>query len=344
MGLNRHPFLSLVTAIFMIFGFTLTARAEAKDFVVVLDAGHGGSDIGAPGPNSREKDINKAVTDKVGSLLKEKRKNVKIVYTRSRDRFVSLRDRCRIANNEGADLFVSIHCDASDANPSAFGSTVFIPQHKRSLDTVTGRSSGVIESEDDNSANPVYLDSSDPAVKFILDESLRAAKLISKELVNTAGRDSRGVQRRDFFVLEFTTMPAVLIELDFICNSEREAFLTSKEGQDRLAKAIVNALDTYIDKHATPPKKSNGKKKSPQPAADETIYKIQFLTSGRKLAETPANMKSLSPVEYYVENNTYKYTYGSTTSMSEAIKILKEVKTLFPDAFIIKFRNGERLK
>lgn len=91
----------------------------AKDFVLVIDAGHGGKDVGAVGDYAMEKDVNLGVALKFGELVKKHCKNVKVVYTRDADFFVSLQDRANIANKAKGDLFVSIHTNSVDKNRQA---------------------------------------------------------------------------------------------------------------------------------------------------------------------------------------------------------------------------------
>ena len=120
MNITRNRFytvvLGLVLAILMVAGLPAGAlAAQTKDFVVVLDAGHGGKDHGAIDNGVKEKDINLAVALRLGELIKKKLKNTKVVYTRDDDTFVSLQGRADIANKAKGDLFISIHTNSVDA-------------------------------------------------------------------------------------------------------------------------------------------------------------------------------------------------------------------------------------
>lgn len=330
-----------------------SAAASKKEFVVVIDAGHGGSDKGASGPTADEKDINLKVADKVAARLEKKMKNVQVVRTRTSDRYVSLADRCRKANNAGADLFVSIHCDSSEGVTTVEGATVYVPQHKNDLSTASQSGSEAKDPEQDaNASGPASRD----AAKMIAASS-RAGSLIMDRLTADAGRTRRGVRKRDFFVLRFTQMPAVLVELDFICNEKQEKYLKSDKGQDALADAIVSGVHNYLKNatpHAVAPSSSKEAPADTAPRAKATaksadsnapvLYKVQFLTSPRLLPEGSAKFRNLSPVDYYKDNGTYKYTVGETRTVGEANKILREVKKLFPDAFVITTRGGVRIK
>jgi N-acetylmuramoyl-L-alanine amidase len=204
-----------------------------------------------------------------------------------------------------------------------------------------------------------------------MQQSLNFADRAQRQLVKTAGRANKNVRQAGFWVLWATSMPAVLVELDFICNPTSEKFLASSDGQDKCATALFNAFSEYKEYYnhqldssigKTPSnKQSSASIQQPEPETvepaveskpkkttkaddNEVVYKIQFLTSGKKLKDDSAQFKGLDPVETYYENGTHKYTYGTTTSLNEAKKMLSEVKKQFPEAFIIKMQNGKRIK
>lgn len=254
-------------AIAMIAPWTATEAKAAstkkdKQFTVVLDAGHGGHDHGAIDNNAREKDINIGVANKLAELIAKKMKNVNVVMTRDDDTFISLQERANIANRNHADLFVSIHTnsvDKSNANRSKIsGASVYVlgPQKEANNLEVAQRENSVIELESDYKKKYSGFDpSSDESYiifglsqKQSLSQSLKFANIAQKELVKTAGRADRGVKQAGFWVLWATSMPSVLVELDFICNPTEAQFLTSSEGQDKLAQSLFNAIQTYFDK------------------------------------------------------------------------------------------------
>lgn len=232
--------------------------APKKKFVVVIDAGHGGSDVGALENGVMEKDVNLAVAQKLGALIKKKLKDTEVVYTRDNDTFISLQKRADIANNAKADLFVSIHCnsvDKSNKNRSnVVGATTYVLGRHRDGDNlaVAQRENAVVELDADDSAHFSQFDPNSDESYIIfemtqkknLQNSVRFASDVQKEM-GAAGRVSRGVQQAGFWVLWSTAMPAALIELDFICNPEQAKFLKSSEGQDKLADAIFNAVKKY---------------------------------------------------------------------------------------------------
>lgn len=239
----------------------VTATGDDKPFTVVIDAGHGGKDTGATGDSGREKDINLAVALKAGELISEAfgSDEVKVVYTRDKDVFVPLQNRCDIANHAGGDLFISIHVNSVDAKSprrkTVEGASVYtlgLGRSKENLE-VAKRENSVMTLEPDYSTRYEGFDpnSTESYIMFEmtanrhLDRSIRFASMVQKELVSTAGRVDKGVRQDIFWVLVHTGMPAVLIELDFICNPASEEFLTSKKGTQRLAQAITNAFSEY---------------------------------------------------------------------------------------------------
>ena len=214
-----------------------------------------------------------------------------------------------------------------------------------------------------------------------MEHSLSAAKAIQDELVASAGRQNHGVRQAMFWVLVKTGMPAVLVELDFISNPTAERFLMSEAGQVQLAEAIFNGIKVYktsydremaqiasgSDKPAREVKKINARFKDDKnkkeqkeqnnptteekaapathaPAKDAIIYKVQFLVTNSRLNAGSPKLKGLTDTDVYREGKSYKYTVGATESLSEANKLLKQVKKKFPDAFVIKTRDGKRIK
>lgn len=243
----------------------LPATAAESSFTVVLDPGHGGRDIGCRGARGKEKDIVLDVARRIDKLIKANPKDsIKAVSTRSTDVFVPLETRARIANDADADLFVSIHVNSvSNKNRnrrSIHGASVYtVGLHKSEANlAVAMRENGVIELEEDYSTKYQGFDpaSAESYIIFELDQnrhiaqSIDAASMICHNLVANAGRADKGVLQAGFLVLWATRMPAVLVELDFICNPAAEQFLTSEKGRAQCAKAIYDAIVEYKNKIA----------------------------------------------------------------------------------------------
>lgn len=244
-------------ALCLIFPQSALATTKKK-FVVVIDAGHGGTDYGAIENGVNEKDVNLAVSLKLGEMIRKKLKDTEVILTRSTDEFLSLQKRADIANQAKGDLFISIHCnsvDRTNKNRSTVlgASTYVLGQHKDADNlAVARRENSVAELDASDAAHYAKFDPekdesyiiSEMAQKKNLQNSVRFASDVQREMA-AAGRRSRGVYQAGFWVLWSTAMPAALIELDFICNPEQAQFLNSKEGQEKLAGAIFNAVKNY---------------------------------------------------------------------------------------------------
>lgn len=220
---------------------------------IVLDAGHGGHDGGATAHGVREKDVTLAVTKRVGRYVEE-RLGMRVVYTRSDDRFVELHERGRIANESCGKLFVSIHANAA-RNRAAHGSeTYFLGLHRsESARQVMERENSVVALESDPSLY-AGLDDAELIMRTMAESTyLRASEqlagLIQDQFASRAGRPSRGVKQAGFLVLWRASMPAVLIELGFVTNAEEARYLASERGQDLLASAIFRAIRDYKEQY-----------------------------------------------------------------------------------------------
>lgn len=224
---------------------------------VVLDPGHGGRDPGAVGfAGSYEKDRTLEVALLVKDLLKIRYPGLRVVMTRDDDSYVSLGERTRIANRERADLFVSIHCNAS-TNRSAQGFETFFLSRARTDDA---RAVAALENQaaryDDES--PVYSDDplsfllADIAQRIYLNHSSQLAATMQQKLgAIGAGQPDRGVKQAGFYVLRGAFMPAVLVELAFISNSQEERLLRSLDYRYKAAEAIVAAIMEFSNRDLT---------------------------------------------------------------------------------------------
>lgn len=351
----------------------------AKDFTVVIDPGHGGHDHGAPGWITNEKSVNLAVALKLGELLKKECKDIKVVYTRSNDTFVPLQGRADIANKANGDLFISIHTNSVDKSSkrrnTVAGAAVYTLGFKRSQENleVAMRENAVMKLEADYTTRYEGFDPNSTESYIIFEmsqnkhmqQSINAAQAVQNELISTAGRRDMGVRQANFWVLFKTAMPAMLVELDFICNPTQEKFLNSKDGQRKLAQAICNGVKTYrkgfstVDSgnnvHATHKPTDSSPETAPttlpqqqQPNDSDSnqpvLYKIQILTSSSPLANGAKEFKGLSPIGHYTDGAMDKYTYGEYNSIKAATPDLKKIKKLFPDAFIIKMQGNKRVR
>lgn len=374
----------IIKILIVIMLFPVVANAETdKEFVVMIDPGHGGKDAGALGRRTNEKTVNLAVAKKLQKLINSKMKDAKAEMTRDGDYFVTLKERPNIAKRKKADIFVSIHANSIDKkspmHSTINGAAVYTLGLKKS-DTnlsVAMRENAVMKLESDYSTTYEGFDPSS-AESYIafemmqhsnMDQSIALAEAVQNELVRTAGRKNNGVRQAPFWVLVGTSMPAILVELDYICNPRMEKFMASEAGQEKLARAIYNGIERFRKNSSSRSSSSSSKvipttedvretevevagkaakseSVTPKSQANTggVVYKIQFLTSPTVLKKKDSRLKGLSPVDYYKDGKTYKYTYGEYSSMSEANAGLKKVKKLFGDAFVIKTRDGKRVK
>ena len=237
----------------------LITEVGAKEFTLVIDAGHGGHDTGAPGKFSKEKDINLKTALAFGKYVEQNCPDVKVIYTRKKDVFVELKDRAGIANKAKADLFISIHTDALENNSVARGMTTYTLGMHRAKDNldVAQRENSVILIEknyketyqgfDPNSAESYII------FEFMQDKNMQRsvdlATFIQNKTCQAADRPSRGVKQAGFLVLRETSMPSCLVELGFITTPAEEKLLSEDVTIDNIAKGIYNAFVEYKKKY-----------------------------------------------------------------------------------------------
>ena len=381
-------------ALFLVWLFPVLLMAEVgKPFVVVIDAGHGGKDPGARGSVVNEKVINLNVALKLGRMIEREMKDVKVVYTRSTDRFVELTERAAIANRGKADLFISIHTNSVKKGSSVRGTETYTLGLARSDENlaVAMRENSAILLEDNYLQRYEGFDpnSSESYIIFELMQNKHMEQSISlasdiQNAFSSSGRVDRGVRQAGFLVLRETSMPSVLVELGYISNRNEEQFMNSSKGQDLLARSLYKAFANYkrnfdlrsgkpvaavvmepemeedplevteeqTDRKAPPGseadilsrKREAQKESASEQSSGKTVYKVQFLTSETKLSKNSKRLKGYKDAEYYVEDGIYKYTYGSTTSFSEINRIRRAMLKDFKDAFVISFKDGERVR
>ncbi len=227
---------------------------EENEWVVVIDAGHGGRDPGTHGAKAREKDINLAVALKTGKYISEYLKDVKVVYTRTDDTYPGLDERAEVANRHKADIFISIHSNwwsdkrVAGSETYVLGQTMDeanlrVAMKENSVITFEENYETKYEGYDPNSVESFIIFSL--MQNTYLKQSTEFASMIQQQFKDRVGRRDRGVRQAGFLVLWRTTMPSVLIELGYVSNPEEEKFLMSEQGQDFLASAIFRAFRDY---------------------------------------------------------------------------------------------------
>lgn len=225
--------------------------APAKERVIVIDAGHGGKDTGAVGPNGTyEKDVVLAIARKLERLIRAE-PGMRAVMVRNGDQFVDLRERAELARKAKADLFISLHADAYVSN-DVKGSSVFtLSEHGASSEAARWLADrenaalvgGVQLQGKDKILASVLLDLSQTAT---LEASNRAAAKILGELKKDFHLHHRDVQKAGFAVLKAPDVPSILVETAFISNPDEERNLRNPKHQDRVARAIFDGVRNYF--------------------------------------------------------------------------------------------------
>lgn len=338
----------------MLFANVATTKAlpPQEDFVVVLDAGHGGEDPGNRGNGYYEKDIALGIVLGIGKEL-EKLPGVKVIYTRKKDVFVTLAGRAKIANEADADLFISVHCNAHSSQAS--GTETFVLGLRRSHDNmeVAKRENSVIYLEEDYKVTYNGFDPDSPESHIgltllqeeYLDQSILLADFIQKNFTNNLKRKNRGVKQDVFLVLRETYMPSVLIETGFLTNDYEGAYLNSKKGQRSMSAAIVGAIKHYKNSINLDIMEGVNLADGDNLTADENIvFKVQVAASQKKLELKPYNFKGLREISRSQEGGLFKYYYGKTSSYTEVQRFQREAKERgFGTSFVVAFRNGKKI-
>lgn len=424
--MRRNIFFIFLFLLMSVAGFSADGN---RKFTLVIDAGHGGRDVGALGASSKEKNINLNVALAFGRYVERNCPDVRVVYTRKTDVFVPLDERANIANRAKADLFVSIHTNALPKGKIARGFEVYTLGMHRAADNlaVAQRENSVILVESDykqryEGFNPNTAESY-IMFEFMQDkymaQSVELAKMIQQNVCAVASRPNKGVHQAGFLVLRATSMPSCLIELGFITTPDEEQLLNSSSGIDAHARGIYNAFVKYRKKYdknfvvpyeasgstdvnvppivpekeecpeqmeenkTTPSKRGNTDAKSTvaknvkpvkkadnavqvtnlpsEPAkpvqakdkpavsgvdnsdADKPVFKVQIMAGDHVLNKGNALFKGEQDVDYYKENGMVKYTVGASADYNKIYNLRKSLLEKFPQAFIVAFRNGNKM-
>lgn len=399
--------------------FAVTSFAAKRPFTLVIDAGHGGKDAGAPGKYSYEKNINLKVALAFGRYVEKNCPDVKVIYTRKTDVFIPLHERAAIANRNKADVFISIHTNSVASKKPISGLETYTMGMRRSGEKLSAamRENDVILIEDNYQQHYSGFDPRSPESYIMFEvlndknmlESVELAKGIQKNVCRTANRPNKGVKQDAFLVLRETSMPACLIELGYITTPSEEAYLNAPSNQEAMGRGIYQAFVEYkarathqpmpvkVEEPVVPeqsvkeeapvkqevqeapvvpaetpevavkqdaPAKQEAPVKQEQPVQKETsvkpaqpakadtlktvaaaapVFKVQFLASNTRIKAGDARFKGLEGVDSYQEGGLWKYTVGSTESYAEVRQLRAQVVKVFPQAFIVAFKNGEKM-
>lgn len=405
---NMGKRISLFLIMFCLFAL---ASVSAKDkFTVVIDPGHGGKDVGAVGAISNEKSINLNIALALGNLIERNLSDVRVIYTRKTDVFISLKGRAEIANRAKADLFISVHTNSvppTKTPPQGFQVyTLGMHRAKDNLD-VAMRENSVISLEKGYEKTYQGFDpnSSESYIMFEIlqsanmEKSVELARLIQRSVCSKANRNDKGVHQAGFLVLRETSMPSCLIELGFITSNEEEQFLNSSRGIDLMARGIYEAFVEYrniYDGKVTIPYRPSTKNQLPienvlgrlsnntktpaeqvempkrikvvtQPRTTQTptvkhqrnreerhtsldeasasipLFKIQIFAINRELSLDSELFKGYKNISFEVDGSLHKYMIGGNEDYYEILRLKEELKQEFPEAFIVAFKNGQRM-
>lgn len=392
--------------------------ATPKKFTLVIDAGHGGKDAGAPGKYSYEKNINLKVALAFGRYVERNCPDVKVIYTRKTDVFIPLKERAAIANRNKADVFISIHTNSVASKKPITGLETYTMGMRRSDEKMSAamRENEVVLLEKDFQQHYEGFDPRSPESYIIFEmindknmlQSVELAKGIQKNVCRTANRPNKGVKQDAFLVLRETSMPACLIELGYITTASEEAYLNNPSNQEAMGLGIYQAFVEYkagktgqkallpavikpepaptpvVEEPAKPeptvqkeqskdtvkaesapqaqpvernverepvPQTSTQPQQTPAqpqqaPTQDQQqlpVFKVQFMALAQKIKTNDSRMKGLKDVDCYQDGKTWKYTVGATSNYAEIRQLRQEVAKKFPQAFIVAFKNGERI-
>jgi N-acetylmuramoyl-L-alanine amidase len=226
---------------------TLLPSPIGSKRVIVIDPGHGGTETGAKGPGGTlEKDVTMSIARKLKSIVEGT--GMRAILTRDGDQMVTLDDRTSKANNNKADLFISIHANATIRGRARGAETYFLStqatdDESRNIAAVENNAIGLNQApaiEDD-----LKLILWDMAQTEFLAESSQLAEAIQQELNTTLSISNRGIKQAPFRVLTGATMPAVLIEVGFINNPDEEKLMSNADYQMKIATAIFRSIQSF---------------------------------------------------------------------------------------------------
>lgn len=257
----------LLTIICMTLLFVLSADGAKKAFTIVIDAGHGGKDFGAPGKVTNEKTLNLRYALSFGRIIEQNCPDVKVIYTRKTDRFLELWQRAEIANKAKADLFVSVHINSLPKGHIARGYQTYTLGRSRRDGNKQGyienlevakRENAVILYEDNYQQHYEGFDPNSPESNILfelvqdknLENSIQLAKFMQKNICSATGRQDKGVHQDNLAVLRLTSMPACLMELGFISTQDEEQYMNSDRALQQYTRGFYNAFVAYKNKVA----------------------------------------------------------------------------------------------
>ena len=378
-----RPVLALTAAFFA--ASIVPERAAGQDRLklstIVIDPGHGGHDPGciSADKKTREKNVALDISQRLARKIGESLPGVKVVLTRSDDTFVTLSGRADVANDIGADLFISIHVNAQAKGTSASGYSIHcLGQSSREGNDLFSknlelckRENSVILLEDDYQTRYQGFDPSDPQSYILfslmqnahLEHSLVFAEDVANAMKGGPISRSRGVSQDPFWVLWRTTMPAVLVEVGFMTNPNDLKALRSPDDRDKIADNLLKAVKTFKKRYDN----STATTSAPEPAAKpeaapapeakpETkpeakagqpanpagiVYGVQVLATSKRMKSSDAFFKGYTPLEVQ-SGKLWKYILVTGDDLAAVRQKKKELDKKFPGCFLVS-KEGETL-
>ena len=248
--MKNNAIVFLLIAITLLTSSTPIPTSDFKVKTVIIDPGHGGKDPGTQGKFTKEKDLVLDVSLKVGGYIEEYLPDVKVIYTRTTDNFITLKGRPKIANDNNGDVFISIHANALPADVSAerknaiYGTETYVMGAQntgRNLEVSKRENSVILLEEDYEKEYDFDPSSPESAILFSLTQSafqynsIKLATKIEDQFERRAGRRSLGVKQSSLYVLWSTAMPSVLVEIGFLTNPKEEKELNDPSIQGNIA-------------------------------------------------------------------------------------------------------------
>ncbi|MBC8485252.1 MAG: N-acetylmuramoyl-L-alanine amidase [Bacteroidetes bacterium] len=334
-------------------GLSGFSQLENKITKVVIDAGHGGKDPGALGKHSKEKDIVLAVALKTGKYIEENFKYIEVLYTRKTDVFVELHKRAQIANESGADVFISIHCNSNRSSQPYGAETYVMGLHKtqQNLEVAKTENAAILYEDDYITQYEGFDPNSDEDYIILsmfqsanIDQSINLSSKVQNQFHERVGRKDRGVKQAGFWVLYKTTMPGILIELGFLSNPNEEKFLISDKGQVYMASAIYRAFKEYKKEFEEANKNLKPVVVKKEESKPVIYYRVQFASFKKEKSLDFRKFRGLQEIKMYKHDGSYKYTTGNETSLKNAIELKEKLRDKgYKDIFVVAFLNEERI-
>ena len=376
-----RPVLALTAVLFA--ASIVPERAAGQDRLklstIVIDPGHGGHDPGciSADKKTREKNVALDISQRLARKIGESLPGVKVVLTRSDDTFVTLSGRADVANDLGADLFISIHVNAQAKGTTASGYSIHcLGQSSREGNDLFSknlelckRENSVILLEDDYQTRYQGFDPSDPQSYILfslmqnahLEHSLVFAEDVANAMKGGPISRSRGVSQDPFWVLWRTTMPAVLVEVGFMTNPNDLKVLRSPDDRDKIADNLLKAVKTFKKRYdnstattsapepaakpetAPAPKADPKVEPAPEQAANPSgvVYGVQVLATSKRMKPADPFFKGYTPLEVPA-GKLWKYILVPGDDLAAVRKKKKELDKKFPGCFLVS-KEGETL-